>query len=210
MTHTLAINGQNFTMHPAGSLYWEEEGLLMISDIHLGKVSHFRKYGTAVPRGVISENFILLDESLEFFRPAKLYFLGDLFHSYLNSEWKLFENWVGKADTPMTLVAGNHDIICPSRYESLDIGMVSEMVLGNFLLTHHPCERNGFFNFSGHIHPAVRLRGTGRQSLRLPCFFKRHRQLILPAFGSFTGTHVLDRQNGDEVYAIADRQVIKI
>jgi DNA ligase-associated metallophosphoesterase len=210
MTQSLTINEQHFTLHPAGGLYWNEANLLMISDIHLGKVSHFRKYGTAVPRQAIAENFSLLSHTLDFFRPAKLFFLGDLFHSYLNAEWQLFEKWVAKTGIPMMLIAGNHDIICPSKYEGLGIPMVSELEIDQFLLTHHPCERHGYFNFSGHVHPAIRLRGKGRQSLRLPCFFKRHSQLILPAFGSFTGTHILDKKKGDEVYAIADGQVIKI
>lgn len=210
MTHSLTINEQHFTLHPAGALHWQEENILMISDIHLGKVTHFRKYGAAIPRQAIVENFSLLDQTLEYFRPAKLFFLGDLFHSYMNSEWQLFENWVAKTKIPMILIAGNHDIICPSKYEALGIQMVSELAIDSFLLTHYPCERIGLFNFSGHVHPAVRLRGKGRQSLRLPCFFKTGYQLILPAFGSFTGTHILDIKSGDEVYAIADSQVIKI
>ena len=210
MTQSLIINEQHFTLHPAGGLYWEETNILMISDIHLGKVTHFRKYGAAVPPQAIAENFSLLDHTMDFFRPASLFFLGDLFHSYLNTEWQLFENWVGKTSIPLMLIAGNHDIICPTKYEDLGIRMVPELAIDSFLLTHHPCERNGFFNFSGHVHPAVKLLGKGRQSLRLPCFFKRQSQLILPAFGSFTGTHVLDKKSGDEVYAIADSQVIKI
>ena len=87
---------------------------------------------------------------------------------------------------------------------------MAEILLDGFLLTHHPEEREGLFNFSGHIHPAVRLKGSGRQSLRLPCFFKSKTQLILPAFGEFTGSHVIKKNSDHEVYAIADSSIIKI
>ena len=77
-------------------------------------------------------------------------------------------------------------------------------------MTHHPQEREGFFNFCGHIHPAVRLQGFGRQRLKLPCFFKTHSQMILPAFGEFTGTHVLQPKKEDEVFVIVENEVVKI
>ncbi len=210
MVHPLQIHGQHFDLHPSGVLFWRERQLLFVSDLHLGKVTHFRKYGAAVPLQAIPGNFSLLDECIGHFNPKGLYFLGDLFHSHMNSEWQLFEDWVRGTGLTMVLVSGNHDVISPLKYESLGIAVVGEVVMDGFLFTHHPQERDGYFAVSGHIHPAYRLRGTGRQSLRLPCFFKSARQLILPAFGAFTGMHALTRKKGDEVYAIADQQVIKI
>jgi uncharacterized protein len=40
---------------------------------------------------------------------------------------------------------------------------------------------------AGHIHPTICLRGPGRDSMRFPCFVLQGRQVILPAFGEFTG-----------------------
>jgi DNA ligase-associated metallophosphoesterase len=208
--HHIQIQDQNFTLHPSGTLFWEEKSILLISDVHLGKVSHFRKYGAAVPQNVVQKNFELMDEALEYFNPKTICFLGDLFHSALNKEWHLFENWVAKKPIEIILVVGNHDIISPLKYEDLGIEVVPEVKWGDFLLTHHPEERIGCFNFSGHIHPAIRLRGKGRQSLRLPCFFKSERQLILPAFGKFTGTFVLEPKKNDEVFAIVEDEIMKI
>jgi metallophosphoesterase superfamily enzyme len=79
-----------------------------------------------------------------------------------------------------------------------------------FFFTHHPSEEEGCFNFSGHLHPAIRLRGMGRQSLRLPCFFRNEKQMILPAFGEFTGSHVLSPGKKDHIYAIASNEVIDV
>jgi len=206
----ILISDQHLQLHPSGVVYWEEEKVLLISDVHLGKVTHFRKYGAAVPQKVILKNFEVLQDTLSFYNPNSICFLGDLFHSSLNREWQLFENWVLETSAKIILIAGNHDIISPLKYENLGISLAHELIWGPFLLTHYPEERTGLFNLSGHIHPAIRLSGKGRQTLRLPCFFKNKHQMILPAFGAFTGTHLLKKKRADEVYAIADAMVIKI
>jgi len=197
-------------MHPMGSLFWEERSILLISDVHLGKVSHFRKFGAAVPQKAIQKNFNLMDEAISFFHPRTIVFLGDLFHSSLNKEWQLFEKWACSQISKMVLVIGNHDIISPLKYEDLGIQVIPELEMDGFLFTHHPEEREGFFTFSGHIHPAVRLQGTGRQSLRLSCFFKMKHQMILPAFGTFTGSHVLETDEYNEIYVMTHNEVLKI
>ncbi len=87
MTETTIINHQAFIMHYSGALFWEEKEILLISDVHFGKISHFRKFGAAIPQGDIEKNFEILNEVITFFKPKKLIFLGDLFHSSLNNEW---------------------------------------------------------------------------------------------------------------------------
>ncbi|MDT0605881.1 ligase-associated DNA damage response endonuclease PdeM [Croceitalea rosinachiae] len=210
MTHSIRIKNQEFILHPHGGMFWAEKSMLLISDVHLGKVAHFRKFGAAVPQKAIHKNFILLDEIVNDFQPFQICFLGDLFHSSLNKEWQLFENWVQKTPAEILLVAGNHDIIAPEKFEALAIPIFQELIIEDFLLTHHPEERKNLFNFCGHIHPAIRLQGSGRQRLKLPCFFKKQHQLILPAFGEFTGTYTLEPTKKDEVYAIVENEVIKI
>ena len=206
----IEINGQKFLFHPLGGLFWVEKSLLMISDVHLGKVNHFRKFGAAVPRKAIHKNFVLLDMIVADFQPFQICFLGDLFHSSLNKEWELFENWVGKTPAEIILVSGNHDIIDPEKYRQLNVEIFPELIIDNFLLTHHPEEREGLFTFCGHIHPAVKLHGFGRQKLKLPCFFKSKNQMILPAFGEFTGTYTMNPSKNDEVYAIVEDVVVKV
>ncbi|PKA98701.1 putative phosphoesterase [Flavobacteriaceae bacterium MAR_2009_75] len=210
MVQPLKINDQHFTLHYSGSVFWEEKSTLLISDVHLGKVSHFRKFGAAVPKYAVYKNYRLLDELVNLYQPFNICFLGDLFHSSLNKEWVLFENWVSKTPAKITLITGNHDIIAPEKFESLEIDQFEELEVDNFLLTHHPEERSGLFNFCGHIHPAIKMKGFGRQHLRLPCFYKTENQLILPAFGEFTGTYVLQPNEKDEIFVIADQQVIKV
>ncbi|TVZ16493.1 ligase-associated DNA damage response endonuclease PdeM [Maribacter sp. MAR_2009_72] len=210
MAHPIQIRDQSFKMHFSGTLFWEERSMLLVSDVHLGKVSHFRKYGAAVPQAAVQKNFDMMDESIAYFKPKTLVFMGDLFHSSLNREWEIFENWVQEKTLDIILVSGNHDILSPLKYKAIGINVVEEMVLGSFLLTHHPMKSDGLFNFSGHIHPAIKLSGLGRQSVKLPCFYKTIDQMILPAFGEFTGTYTLEPCEGCEVFALLGDAVLPV
>lgn len=182
----------------------------MLSDVHLGKISHFRKHGAAVPQAAIYRNFDLLDTAIAQTAPDSLIFLGDLFHSAFNTEWDVFEAWRRRTPLPMTLVAGNHDIIPKERFNDLNIRVVAELTLDGFLLTHTPTERPGLFNLCGHIHPGVVISGTGRQRISLPCFFQRPDRMILPAFGTFTGTHNIKPKRGDRAFVLVDGEVVAV
>jgi DNA ligase-associated metallophosphoesterase len=210
MTHLAEFGGERLELHPWGALYWERENTLMVSDVHLGKISHFRKFGAAVPRKALHRNFERLNGLLDHFEPATICFLGDLFHSHINREWELFRHWAEKCPAKIELVLGNHDIISPLRYEALGISCSDQQERAPFLLTHHPAAHFDGYNICGHIHPAVRLEGSGRQRLRLPCFHISHQQLILPAFGAFTGSHVMDPSPTDRIYALADSEIIPL
>ena len=210
MTHTVSICGESFVLHPSGGVFWPSRDILLIADVHLGKISHFRKAGFAVPAASVSGNFKQLDQATKFFGPSTTVFLGDLFHSDLNNEWMLFSDWARDCASTLLFIAGNHDIISPEKYENLGIPVFDELRLGNFLLTHKPVESTEAFNFCGHIHPAVRLRGKGRQFLTMPCFFHRPMQMILPAFGEFTGTYEMIPREEDCVYAVTRDEVIVV
>ena len=210
MTLQTQINNNTFILHCTGALYWVDKKMLLLSDVHLGKISHFRKHGSAIPGKAVLQNFRKLDSVVNYFNPEIICFLGDLFHSTLNNEWNFFREWVMQINLPIVLIAGNHDIISPYKYENLNITIHSEWILNGFLLTHHPEEREGLFTLSGHIHPAVLLEGMGRQFLKLPCFFRSQYQMILPAFGEFTGTYIMEPNETDMIYAITKEDVIAI
>ncbi|MFS4466618.1 ligase-associated DNA damage response endonuclease PdeM [Maribacter sp. 2210JD10-5] len=210
MTESIYIKNQEFILHCSGALFWVKPGMLLISDVHLGKVSHFRKFGAAVPQNAVRQNFDSLTSAIQNFDPGTVVFMGDLFHSSLNLEWDIFSEWTKTISSKIILVSGNHDIISPLKYEDLGILVTQEIVQDGFLLTHHPEEKEGFFNFSGHVHPAIRLTGLGRQSVRLPCFYKTEQQLIMPAFGEFTGTFTVEPTTDSEIYAILGDTVLKV
>ena len=210
MTLENTINGQIFTIHSSGALFWNEKNTLLIADVHLGKITHFRKNGFAIPNDALHKNFEKLIEVVNFFNPSTILFLGDLFHSTKNSEWDLFVQWSKECTCEIILIAGNHDIIDAKNYEKNGIKVVDYIRIDDFLLTHHPTEVKGMFNFSGHIHPGIVLRGLGRGHLKLPCFFQRKNQMILPTFGAFTGLGIMKPQEGDVIFAVTKEEIVQI
>lgn len=70
-----------------------------------------------------------------------------------------------------------------------------------------PHGKKGWFNFSGYIHSRVILRDLDGQSLKLPCFFHNENQIILPAFGEFTGKYLMKAELDDIIYAIANDDI---
>lgn len=210
MNLNIKIRKQDFVLHPLGAAYWPEQEILLVADVHLGKISHFRKHGSAVPVNAIRENFIRLDQIIRDFDPEHILFLGDLFHSSLNMEWEIFAQWIQSLDNQVHLIAGNHDIISPLRYQNLGIDIYSELKISEFLLTHHPVQDDHLFNICGHIHPGFKIRGGGRQLLKLPCFYRSPYQMILPAFGEFTGNYFMEPEEGDRIFAITGKEVIPV
>ena len=211
---TLEFLGQTLRLHPLKALYWVEARTLMIADVHLGKASHFRKNGIPVPVAVADAGIDVLISVLLDFQPERVWFLGDLFHSTYNREWEDLAALVQQfSSVSFELIPGNHDILNASVYSDSGLVVLPEMLVeGPWLITHHPLEtpHPELYNLAGHIHPGVRLSGAGKQTLRLPCFYFGQHQGILPAFGNFTGIAPLPVKKGDQVFVVADHQVIKM
>jgi DNA ligase-associated metallophosphoesterase len=200
------LRGQQLWLSPHRCLYWEEEQSLVLSDLHFGKTGHFRKAGIAVPQSVYREDLLRLLSLIQYFQPRQLVVVGDLFHSRENKELDLFLRW--RDDFPhlgIRLVLGNHDILRADWYEKAGI-VVKEGILemGEFAFVHdiEDAEENTPYYFSGHLHPAIRINGMGKQSLQFPCFYFGAEYAILPAFGRFTGTVSIDPGEESNVFAI--------
>jgi len=210
MVYEIPIKSQHFFLHPLKVVYWKEQQMLLVADVHLGKIAHFRKHGAAIPAHAAYQNLEELTALVDEFKPKTICFLGDLFHSNLNNEWEDFRKWVSYIQPEIILIEGNHDIIPPQYYHDIGVTVLEQLEIDQFLLTHHPVEIQGFFNFAGHIHPGIEMRGIGKQMLRLPCFYKTETRMILPAFGTFTGKYILKPKPEDEVFAIVEGEIIAI
>jgi DNA ligase-associated metallophosphoesterase len=208
--------GQTLLLLPQKAIYWEQQKALLIADVHLGKVGHFRKAGIAVPRDMEQSDLATLSDLIYEHKPQKLLFLGDLFHSDMNNDWDWFILWRSQfPNLQIILVRGNHDIIADSYYQQLNIELHDELQLGPFLMMHHPLPNERLKNhdgyiFCGHIHPGVHLSGRGRQQITLPCFAFSNKQAILPSFGKFTGKVALFNQKTDRIFAVLKDKVIII
>jgi metallophosphoesterase superfamily enzyme len=107
---------------------------------------------------------------------------------------------------------GNHDDRAATRRPNGGCARIDAGErLGPFVLNHEPgAPRGGGYALAGHMHPAVRLHRRGDESLRLPCFWFAARYGVLPAFGAFTGCAVVPPAQGDQVFVIADDQVLRV
>ncbi|UTW62025.1 ligase-associated DNA damage response endonuclease PdeM [bacterium SCSIO 12741] len=205
------VAGESLDLLPDKAVFWPDQKALLIADPHFGKAEHFNRAGIQVPKGVKYQNWQRLFRVLHLPDLEEVIFMGDLFHSDFNNEWKDFEHIMAHfPHITFHLVLGNHDIFPEEIYHRSGLVLHESMKRGPFHFTHEPEPGGEGYNLAGHIHPAVRLKGAGRQSLRLPCFFFGRDHGILPAFGTFTGTYTLKPKKGDRFYAIADNEVINL
>ncbi len=211
---TTTIMGEELILHPLRAIYWPKKRILFLADLHLGKATHFRKAGIAVPAAVEDNNLDKLTALLVDFKPSRVLFLGDLFHSDYNLNWEQFGLFLKEfSGVSFELVPGNHDIMEHSEYEKFSIKIHPEtLTIPPFYLTHEPLDEvpANLYALVGHIHPGVRMRGPSKQSLRLPCFFFGKDQGILPAFGTFTGLANLRPKKSDKVFVIVNDQVMAV
>ncbi len=186
-----------------------------MADLHFGKINHFRQAGLPVPKSANQKNAETLIDLINFWKPDRTIFLGDLFHSHYNEEWEVVGQIVHNFPAcSFELIIGNHDIMSEQQYRRKGIKVIEHDLIGHWLLTHEPMERSeipsGKVNMAGHLHPGAHLEGKGRQSITLPCFWSSKNQLILPAFGSFTGLYPIRPEENDNVYIILENNVIEV
>jgi uncharacterized protein len=200
---------QVLDLHPYHAVFWKDEKMLWMADVHLGKAAHFRKSGVPIPNSVHSEDYRKMEWLIGQYKPEKVLILGDLFHSSLNNEWNYFKNWLKKyQNIHFLLVSGNHDILDTDQY--CDLEWISEnLVMPPFIFSHKPLLYNNLYNICGHVHPGVVLTSKARHHLRLPCFYFGKSTGILPAFGNFTGCTPMDYDLDDNIFIIAEEQVVK-
>lgn len=215
--HRFIFQKQTLWLSPARCIFWEEEKALILSDLHFGKTGHFRKSGIGVPQNIYKEDLQRLFTQIQFFKPSTLLIAGDMFHSYANKEIDFFLKW--RNDIPevsIFLIKGNHDVLTNTFYEEANIKVAGKKLsIKNFCFTHDiasECETddNELFTFSGHIHPGIKVNGSGKQSFMLPCFYFCNKHAVLPAFSLFTGLYKLTPNKRDTIFALVENQVIKM
>lgn len=194
------------------AVYYPETRSLLIADAHFGKAAAYRKLGQPVPHGTSEHNLQRLDALLAAYDCEHLIFLGDFLHapeSHAAGTLGAIEAWRTRhADLAITLIRGNHDKRAGDPPSYLNIDVVTEpLMLGPFALQHEPDPCPGAHVLAGHVHPAYRLFGKGRQSLRLPCFYVLQDVTLLPAFGAFTGGMSIERQGNSRVFVVGDGAV---
>ncbi|MEO6696312.1 MAG: ligase-associated DNA damage response endonuclease PdeM [Ignavibacteria bacterium] len=214
----IVLHDIEMTLLPDKAIYFVKEKILLASDLHIGKTGHFRNAGIPIPAELAFADLNTLDRIFDEFEIEKFIILGDLFHAELNFDWRILAEWrENYKQLQIQLVKGNHDILQESIYKELNIEVFKSMVLNKFLFIHnfnHTDNEGDFFKICGHIHPAVRLHGKGRQAVTMPCFYFGNSFGILPAFGRFTGKYIINPKQDQSVFIITgdgdDKRVLKM
>ncbi len=205
---------------PEGAVFEPASSTLWVADVHFGKAASFRAAGVPIPSGTTARNLERLTGLIAGMKARRLVFLGDLLHGRAgNTErlrsriaaWRAFH-----ADVEMTLVLGNHDRSTRTLPGELGLETMEEgSLIGEVAGAHHPMPREAAFvagalTLCGHLHPCIRLFGPGRDALRLRCFARQGRQIVLPAFGEFTGGLDISRKDYCRVFALAGGRILPI
>lgn len=215
---SITLLDQVLYLLPEKAIWWPQQSCLILSDTHFGKSGHFRKMGFAIPQTVFSEDMQRFVSLVSIYKASTVIIVGDMFHSQYNKEAALFLRWRNDfAGVNFHLIKGNHDIMPKGWYNDANIEVHHEEIfhLHPFSFIHDMNDiavedRCGKYFISGHLHPAISVKGKARQKLTLPCFYFGSQYAVLPAFGKFTGYIALQTKLQDQVFAIAQQTVFKI
>jgi uncharacterized protein len=206
---SITCAGERLVLFGAKAIGWSRARTLLVADCHLGKAAAFRHAGIAVPEQVTVADLHLLSELIRDSSAQRLVVLGDLFHAptgQTEATLGAFERWRAEhSQLAIDLVLGNHDSAIQSWPASWGLTLSKHVFDAPFVFAHQPKDVPGYFGLSGHQHPAVRCAG-----MRLPCFHFSATSGVLPAFGSFTGTHVIRPGRADRVFVVNGGEIAEL
>ena len=183
--HDIEIASVRIHADPMGALYWPEQGLLAIADMHLEKGSSFAARGQLLPPYDSAATLARLARLIAHYAPRVVVALGDSFHDgggparLADSDrcslhaLQRGRDWIW--------IAGNHD---PEPAANVGGRFVAELTIGALTFRHIPSGVAG--EIAGHLHPVARVSHRGRAVSRR-CFAADGERMVMPAFGAFAG-----------------------
>ena len=180
------LSGEVLHARGSGALFWPNQKLLLVSDLHLGKSERIaRSGGTMLPPYETQDTLARLDAEIAATDPATVLCLGDSFDDLAASQ-ALEESvldWISRlmAGRRWIWLEGNHD---PGPV-NLGGSHLAEYQTET-LVFRHIAQPGATAEISGHYHPKASIHARGR-SVSRPCFLCDQNRIIMPAFGTYTG-----------------------
>ena len=181
----VTVAGITFSADIAGALFWGDERLLIVSDLHLEKGSSFAARGVLLPPFDMAATLARLSAVIARHDPRTVIALGDSFHDRAAHErlspddrdalsaLQVRRDWIW--------ISGNHD---PALPRDLGGTVADEVAIGPIVFRHEPTGAAG--EIAGHLHPKARVSTRGR-SVERRCFASDGARAVMPAFGAYTG-----------------------
>jgi len=192
--HAITLAGATLLADPAGAIYWPDEQLLAVADLHFEKGSAFARRGVLLPPYDTAATLARLARLIERYAPRLVIALGDSFHDgggparMAGSDHAALmmlqrgRDWVW--------ISGNHDPDLPGGIGGQRAGVIA---IGALTFRHQPSSEGSDGEIAGHLHPVARVAQRGRAVSRR-CFAGDGRRLVMPAFGAYAGgLNVRDR-----------------
>jgi hypothetical protein len=196
------------------SLYFPEEKMLAISDLHIGYEDSLSSQGIFIPRRQFQETMKDLKDIFEKVNVKEVVVVGDLKHEFGNissQEWRetrkvldFIKEKAGRA----VLVKGNHDKILKPIAEREEVEIIECYKKDGICFVHGDklvmecLDSEIKMIVAGHRHPAVVL-GDKYKTEKYKCFlvgkYKGKKVIVLPSFFPFV--------EGSEVSNIEDNKM---
>ncbi len=181
----VTISDVTFVADVSGALFWQEQRLLVVSDLHLEKGSSYARRGVLLPPYDTVATLSRLAAVIARHDPRMVIALGDSFHDrdaherLSTADRDALQAMQARRD--WIWISGNHDPALPA-----DLGgtVANEVAIGPIVFRHEPTGTAG--EIAGHLHPKARVPTRGR-SIERRCFVSDGERAVMPAFGAYTG-----------------------
>ena len=183
---TISIAGVDLIANSGGVIYWPEQGLLAVADLHLEKGSSLAARCVLLPPYDTAATLVRLAQLVTRYAPRVVVALGDSFHDPRGPSRLQASDQDSIAamqrGCDWIWIAGNHD---PNPSEDVGGRFAASLTVGPLTFRHQP-EGAEEGEIAGHLHPVARVARRGL-SVRRRCFACNERRAVMPAFGTYAG-----------------------
>jgi hypothetical protein len=181
----IAIAGASLVGDPDGVLYWPQERLLVVADLHFEKGSSYARRGVLLPPYDTAATLARLTTLVMRYAPRCVIALGDSFHDGGGPDRLADADRTQlralQAGRDWIWITGNHD---PEPAANIGGDFGGALAIGPLMFRHIPQGDDG--EIAGHLHPVARVSHRGRAVSRR-CFAADATRMVMPAFGAYTG-----------------------